>query len=78
MIARYIPNVPFVVGKRSHCWDLLVAPIEDTFLLGFYFLKANDEKKNKDEKYCVQKVVLCRKTVVPPNSIIMAIHNSCS
>ena len=71
---------------------MLVAPIEDSFILGLDFLKAHSGvidlkedtvnlngyrtnaqmRKNKNEKYSVQRVTLARKVVVPPNTEIIA------
>ena len=89
MEARKVSNLPLIIGNQTYNWDLLIAPIQDTFILGLDFLKAQSGlidlkedllilgghqiraqmRKNNDQQYLVQKVILKRKTVVPPNII---------
>ncbi len=90
IIAKKNPNVHLEIGGRRYTWDLLVAPIADSFILGLDFLKTEGGKidlvddvvtlkgykingkmrKNRDEKYLIQRITLANKVVVPPNSLV--------
>ena len=41
MVAQRIPQLNLLIGDQSYTWDLFLAPIEDTLIIGLDFLKAH-------------------------------------
>ena len=75
MLAHKMKQVSLILGNRSFKWNFVNAPIEDTVILGLDFLKTYSgviDLKNKNEKYSVQRVIIQRKTIVPPHSLVNA------